>query len=49
MNGKRALVWAALAVIGLLLIVAGFEGSLGRVLAVFVAPAELTVKANATS
>lgn len=49
MNAKRALLWAALAVLGLLLVIAGFQGSLGRMLAVFFAPGDLVVKANATT
>ena len=42
-NVKRGLVWAALFAVAILLIIAGFQGSLGRMLAVFVAPAELNV------
>lgn len=47
-NAKRAILWAALFAVAGLLIVAGFQGSLGRMLAVFTSPADLTVNTKAS-
>ena len=38
---RQFLAWAALAVLAAMLIVMGFQGSFGRVLAVFVTPGRL--------
>lgn len=40
---KRAAGWGFLAVVGMLLIVVGFQGNLGTVLACVFAPSQVTV------
>ena len=40
---KQTSVWMFLAILGLVLVIAGFQGSFGRVLAVVFTPGDLTV------